>query len=223
MTGGARHGIASAEIFALTFDLMNLNAIENYMCNVVQTLPLMSTARYMHQSAIIKGKNNAWHLLVAGGKAGARSWLNTVEMLDLSPYFRPGQVKTAEDGTTTAVQSEWIQCASMTCARSNFALVPLSNFVYVYGGISGAGEGEKAHHPTLAAEVIERYTPKADTWEIIKIATAPRLAAFSWTRLSTRPGHEDEAKIAILGGTDGDIATEDFMIVDFSAETAMKK
>ena len=62
----------------------------------------------MHQSAIIKGKNNAWHLLVAGGKAGARSWLSTVEMLDLSPYFRPGQVKTAEDGTTTAVQSEWI-------------------------------------------------------------------------------------------------------------------
>ena len=48
MTGGAKHGIASAEIFALTFDLMNLNAIENYVCNVVQTLPLMSTARYMH-------------------------------------------------------------------------------------------------------------------------------------------------------------------------------
>merc|ERR1712083_227332 len=128
-------------------------------------------------------------------------------MLDLAPYFRPGQVKTAEDGTTTAVQSEWIQCSSMECARSNFAMVPLSNYVYVYGGISGAGEGQTAHHPQLALEVIERYTPKIDKWEPLKINAAPSLAAFAWTRLNTTPGHADEAKIAVLGGTNGDIAT----------------
>lgn len=102
-------------------------------------------------------------------------------------------------------------------------MVALSNFVYVYGGISGAGEGNQAHHPVLAQEVIERYTPKIDKWEPIKIAAIPRLAAFSWTRLNTRPGHADEAKIAILGGTNGDIATEEFMLIDFTAETAMQK
>ena len=64
---------------------------------------------------------------------------------------------------------------------------------------------------------------KADKWEVMKIATAPRLAAFSWTRLNTKPGHADEAKIVILGGTNGDIATEEFMMIDFNAETAMLK
>ena len=87
---------------------------------------------------------------MAGGKAGARSWLNSVEILDLAPYFRPGQVRTDAEGKTTAVTSEWITCAPMQCARSNFALVALSNFVYVYGGISGAGDGSEAHHPVLA-------------------------------------------------------------------------
>ena len=111
----------------------------------------------------------------------------------------------------------------MACARSNFAMVPLSNFVYVYGGISGAGEGSQSHHPNLATEVIERYTIKADKWEVMQIAAAPRLAAFSWSRLNTKPGHADEAKIVVLGGTNGDIATEEFMIIDFNAETAMQK
>lgn len=182
-----------------------------YLCTIAQTIQPLRTARYMHQSAVIKGgKNNSWNLLIVGGKAGSRSWLNSVEMLDLSPYFRPGQVKTASDGSTSAVQSEWIQCAPMQCARSNFALVALSNFVYAYGGISGSGDASNAHHPVLATEVIERYTIKADKWEAIKIASAPRIAAFSWTRLNTKPGHADEAKIVILGGTNGDIATEEF-------------
>ena len=83
--------MSSADVLGLTFDLVNQNAVENYVCNIVQTLPSMSTARYMHQSAVIKGgKNNTWNLFIVGGKAGSRSWLNSVEMLDLSPYFRPG-------------------------------------------------------------------------------------------------------------------------------------
>ena len=142
-------------------------------------------------------------------------------MLDLSPYFRPGQVKTDSEGKITQVQSEWIPCEPMECARSNFALVALNNFVYVFGGISGALDGENAHHPCLALEVIERYTPKINKWEPIKIADAPRLAAFSWTRLGEGKG--DEAKIAILGGTNGEIATEEFMIIDFNAETVINK
>lgn len=92
-------------------------------------------------------------------------------------------------------------------------MIALSNLIYVYGGISGSGEGTEAHHPVLAQEVIERYTPKIDKWEPIKIAAAPRIAAFSWTRLT------NDAEIAILGGTNGEIATEEFMIIDFNAET----
>ena len=136
-------------------------------------------------------------------------------MLDLSPYFRPGQVRTDEDGTTSAVQSEWVQCSPMQCARSNFAMIALNNMVYVYGGISGAGDATEAHHPVLAEIVIERYTPKIDSWEPIVVNDAPKLAAFSWCRLG------NEAKIAILGGTNGEIATEEFMLVDFNEETVL--
>ena len=110
----------------------------------------------------------------------------------------------------------------MECARSNFAMIALNNFVYVYGGISGAGVGDEAHYPMLAIETIERYTPKIDKWEPIRIATAPRLAAFAWTRLGEGKNGE-EAQIAILGGTNGEIATEEFMIIDFNKETVINK
>ena len=90
----------------------------------------------------------------------------------------------------------------MKCARSNFAMIGLSNFVYVYGGISGCGQGEDSHHPVLAETMIERYQPKADVWEPIVIATAPSLAAFAWTRLGTKP---DDSKIVVFGGSNGEI------------------
>ena len=38
----------------------------------------------------------------------------------------------------------------MANKRSNFAMIGLRNFIYVYGGISGAGQGEESHHPQLA-------------------------------------------------------------------------
>ena len=105
----------------------------------------------------------------------------------------------------------------MSTARANFAMIALQNFVYVYGGISGAGEGETAHHPVLADPIIERYTPQNDKWDTISISMAPSLAAFAWTQI------EDEAKIVILGGTNGDIMTEDFYIIDFKLENVLTR
>ena len=46
---------------------------------------------------------------------------------------------------------------------------------------------------------------------------APRLAAFSWAQIG------DEAKIVLLGGTNGDIMTEELVIIDFKMETALVK
>ena len=99
-------------------------------------------------------------------------------------------------------------------------MVALSNFVYVYGGISGCGEGEESHHPMLAETTIERYQPKADVWEPITIAAAPRLAAFSWARLGSKP---TDSKMVIFGGSDGNITLQDFHIVDFNDSTVQTK
>lgn len=61
----------------------------------------------------------------------------------------------------------------MRSPRSNFALIALSNYVYVYGGISGASTGDAAHHPTIAMPLIERYMPQSDRWDTIEIKQAP--------------------------------------------------
>ena len=90
ISGGSQHGIASDSVFGLVFDQIQQNAVDSFICSVNQVLPQMGAQRYFHQSAIIKGRNNRWCLLVAGGKSESKSWLNSVEVLDLSPYFRPG-------------------------------------------------------------------------------------------------------------------------------------
>jgi len=59
----------------------------------------------------------------------------------LLPYFKTGVMRTNEDGTTERVTSEWQICSPMECNRSNFAMIGLRNYIYVYGGISGAGTG----------------------------------------------------------------------------------
>ena len=115
---------------------------DHYICTTEQTIQPLRAARYMHQSAIIKGKNNSWSLLVAGGKSGSRSWLNSVEILDLAPYFKPSQQATDSQGNSTTAHSAWKQCASMQHARSNFAMIAMSDYVYVFGGISGSGDGD---------------------------------------------------------------------------------
>lgn len=115
------------------------------------------------------------------------------------------------------MSSSWEKCADMKSARANFALTALQHFVYVYGGISGHGDDDNSHHPTLANPIIERYTPQNDIWDTIVISQVPSLGAFAWTPLG------DEGKIAILGGTNGDIITEEFMIIDFKLETVLTR
>lgn len=55
-----------------------------------QFLPVMQIQRYMHQSCIVKGKSGYWSLLLLGGKTEAQTWLDSVEQLDLMPFFHPG-------------------------------------------------------------------------------------------------------------------------------------
>ena len=71
----------------------------------------------------------------------------------------------------------------MSCPRSNFAMIALRNYIYVYGGISGSGSGAQSHYPKLAEATVERYTIASDTWETIDVKTAPKAAAFSWCQM----------------------------------------
>lgn len=139
VTGGFAMGQPSDRVYTLGFDIVTKNAVESYICNILNELPPLPEARFMHQAVIAKGKTGSWTLFVAGGKGGVRDWKNTVWSLDLLPYFKTGVMKTNEDGTTQKVTSQWQTCAPMACARSNFAMVALRNYIYVYGGISGAG------------------------------------------------------------------------------------
>lgn len=103
----------------------------------------------------------------------------------------------------------------MKSKRANFAHIVMDNLVYVFGGISGTGEGVNSHRPLMCSNPAERYDPKADKWEVLEIPNAPQLAAFSWTRLG-----DNSSKIIILGGTDGDLCQETQWTIDFKAKTA---
>ena len=92
-------------------------------------------------------------------------------------------------------------------------MIALRNYIYVFGGISGAGEGDKAHHPKLAEAIVEKYTIASDSWETITINMAPRLAAFSWCQMG------DSAQIAVVGGTNGDIMSDEMVIVNLEDAT----
>ena len=61
--------------------------------------------------------------------------------------------------------------------------------------------GERAHFPVMANPLIERYTPSLDTWVKIEIDNTPNLAAFAWAQI------EEDPKIIVLGGSNGDIMT----------------
>lgn len=213
VSGGFVMGSPVANVLALNFDVVTKNAVESYVCNVVNELPSLPFARYMHQSVIIKGKTGSWTLFVAGGKRDARSWIPDVQCLDLLPYFRTGIVKTTDQGRTEAVQSQWKDCAPMSAPRANFALIALKNMIYAYGGISGSDSGAKSHYPTLADPIVERYVVASDSWEAIAVNRAPRLAAFSWCQLG------DTAEIAIVGGTDGNIMSDESFTVNLESGT----
>lgn len=49
---------------------------------------------------------------------------------------------------------------------------------------------------------------------------APKLAAFSWCRLS---GEEEKNSIAILGGTDGNILQNELYVIDMERQTASNR
>ena len=69
----------------------------------------------MHQSCIVKNKAGFWTLLTLGGRcrdqSGQDSWTNSVEAIDLVPYFRTGTDKV----------SEWSYVKPMQSARANFS------------------------------------------------------------------------------------------------------
>lgn len=201
-------------MFALGFDAVTKNAVESYLCNILNELPSLPEPRYMHEAVIAKGRTGSWSLFVAGGKSSPRTWHNTMWSLDLLPYFKTGLKRTNEDGTTENLTSEWQECAQMQSARSNFAMIALRNYIYVYGGISGSGTGSQSHHPILSEVVIERYLIAGDSWETVQVNMAPKLAAFSWCRMGG-----DSAQIAVVGGTNGDIMSDETCVIDLQEGT----
>ena len=92
-------------------------------------------------------------------------------------------------------------------------MIGLNNYIYAYGGISGCGQGAEAHHPVLASVNVECYTVPSDSWSTVTINMAPRLAAFSWCQMG------DSSSIAVVGGTNGDIMSDETCIIDFQAST----
>ena len=107
VTGGIRQSAPSRQVLGLAFDLVKVNAVDNYVCSLVGYLPELTSDRYMHQSAIVKGKTGSWNLLIVGGKNSNRKWLQTVETLDLLPYFKTGVMKKNADGTVEKMTSSW--------------------------------------------------------------------------------------------------------------------
>jgi len=99
----------------------------------------------------------------------------------------------------------------MKHARSNFAAIAIGGAAYVFGGISGSD----GHRPVLAKDVIERYISRDNKWEVFDIPQAPQLAAFSWT-------FHDDGSIFVLGGTDGNLLSQDLHLIDFKAATHLR-
>lgn len=76
-------------------------------------------------------------MLAIGGKGSPNDWTNSVECLDLAPYFKEGLTETDSKGNRVKLETNWKEIAPMNYARSNFAAINLANRVYVFGGISG--------------------------------------------------------------------------------------
>ena len=121
----------------------------------------------MHQSCIIK-VGQAWTLFVAGGKT-REEWLNSTEMLDLTPYLRTGVKVKNSEGILVPMTSEWRSGPPMLNRRANFALVPMKDAIYAIGGIEGR-DAKVKHRPQMSQQVCERYNIATDKWEPISIA-----------------------------------------------------
>lgn len=100
--------------------------------------------------------------------------------------------------------AKWKEIAPMNHARANFAAISIGGAAYVFGGISGAD----GHSPVLATDVIECYTARDNKWKVYDIPQVSPLAAFSWAR-------HDEGSIFVLGGTDGNLLSQDLILINF--------
>jgi len=79
-----------------------------------------------------------------GGKEGNLTsncvYSDTVIGFDMKCIFEPWLKTADQDGPEGSFN--WKSKASMNSPRANFASMVLDNFVYVFGGIQGRGEGE---------------------------------------------------------------------------------
>ena len=94
--GGLKFGIEQSSCMGIQFYLNTQNLVEYFSCSIVNLMPELITGRFMHQAALIK-VNHAWTLFVVGGKT-KQEWLNSTELLDLSPYFKKGLTFKDSDG-----------------------------------------------------------------------------------------------------------------------------
>jgi hypothetical protein len=106
ISGGFMHESAQMCVYGFSLEVEQVNTVETINCHMHTFLPMLSTARFMHQSCIVRGKSGYWSLLIIGGKQNKSNWLNSVETLDLLPFFRPGTMK-KEDGKFVPATSEW--------------------------------------------------------------------------------------------------------------------
>lgn len=172
---------------------------------------ILPEGRMMHASCIVENAAGEPRLLVIGGKTGNHlneaAFSNSVIGFDLKTIYEPWlQDKSGE---------KWVQLNNMQSARANFAFTVVDNLVYVFGGVGGIGNTpESVHIPQLVSNMCERYDPKLDKWETIKIENSFPLGAFGWTVL------DSPEKIMIVGGTDGDMLQENCWIVDFKTQKA---
>lgn len=194
--GGTKFNVDQTSCLGIQFFLNMQNMVEYYSCDIISYMPRLTTGRYMHQAVVIK-EGNTWTLMVAGGKT-KEAWLNSTELLDLTPYFKKGLTMKDAEGIVRPLTSDWRQGAPMLSARANFAMLAIGVFVYVIGGIEGKDANE-THRPVMSKEVCERYHPLTDKWEPISINNMPHLAAFAWTPM------DNPMRIAILGGTNGSL------------------
>lgn len=164
--------------------------------------------------------NDGPRLLIIGGKTGMQpsncSFTNSVMGFNMKFVLQPElRIKFDPDNK---LNKSWVSLESMKSSRANFALTTIDNMVYVFGGISGRGEGKDAHRPAITTTQCEKYDPKIDKWEAYEIKGAPHLAAFGWTTVPPFDKHGDSGRILILGGTDGDLIQEEQYLIDFKAQ-----
>lgn len=124
ISGGYHNGQALQDVMGVKFTQETENAVSYVNCSASSFIPALDQPRYMHGQAIVKGKSGAWTLLAIGGKSDNKTWLNSVESLDLTNYLRPGKtVKDASGKIVAAQQATWQPAASMANPRSNFAVM----------------------------------------------------------------------------------------------------